>query len=261
MRAKNQSEVTYGALGFFRQMIASLNSPGFAIAAIFLASSRILQLATFFIPIKVLILLKGGEKNYLSHAQSYLPEGYIVYIIMAIVPLLYIGYMALGVAHRQLLDKDISHKKIKKMTTIVAYGTSAPIGAVYKRVSNMYSDSIIVICAVAASAAYDPIYFLFIILLVACSHKCIEQYTYNTSDTHRISWFKLHRRQFVEYICSACFLLSFSALAVAVINFEHGIYSTIFILLLSRTLFQALQRFSLENIAAHDIFLKAKKKQ
>ena len=65
-------------------------------------------------------------------------------------------------------------------------------------------------------------------------------------DQDRFGILKLHRRQCIEYGSSVNFILMFVGILTCVKYFDVGVIEAIFILLVSRMLFQSFQRYCVE---------------
>jgi hypothetical protein len=90
--------------------------------------------------------------------------------------------------------------------------------------------------------------FIFILLLIVANLNIFVLKVFYKSDHDRIGLFQLHRRQYIEYTSSVNFIFIFIALALQVKYFDIGVFEALFVLLLSRMMFQAVQRFSFENL-------------
>ena len=221
-------------------------SPSFIGGAFFLATSRLFQLAAFFLPLKILILVSSDVKpSYIQMLPFDFGLNEAVVIFSCLVPIVYIMYIVCGVISRRSLDysqsifiensaipsKDKKANKLKKMHGHIGKAASEFI---------LISLSMLLVLMVSISTAL--ILLLMMIITIAAMFKI----AIFMKDTDRTHYFKLHRKQCIEYATSANFILVFVVILTQVMYLGMGVIVAIYVLLMSRMLFQALQRYCIE---------------
>ncbi|ART63941.1 hypothetical protein [Kushneria marisflavi] len=216
----------------------------------FLASSKVLQTIAFFLPIKVLIML-GSEKmpKYLSPFSEYMNYNDVLVFLIAIVPVVYVMHLAFGIFFRLLIDKDVA-RFTQKEYHVDGYGNAnlGKLKRLHNHTSKAFSDIIVFLLTSVILLLINPILTLAIWVVTLLNLSLFVKKAFYVHDDTRITILKLHKRQFVEYIASSNYLIVFALLVVQMYLVSGEIYGAILALLLSRQLFQAVQRFSIENI-------------
>lgn len=235
----------------FRKMLTtwiSVNkeSPSFIYGAFFLAASRLFQLAAFFLPLKILILVSSTVKpSYMQLLPFDLELNDAVVMFSCLVPIVYIMYMVSGVISRRSFDysqavfiekskidsKDKKANKLKKMHVHIGKAASEFI---------LISLSMILVSLASFSTA------LILLVMLTITLAFMFKVAIFMKDGDRTYYFKLHRKQCIEYATSANFILVFVAILIQVMYLKMGVIIAIYVLLISRMLFQALQRYCIE---------------
>lgn len=235
----------------FHIILFFLKSPkGFYFWGCFcLASSKVLQTIAFFLPIKVLIML-GSEKmpKYLSPFSGYMNYNDVLIFLIAMVPVVYILHLAFGIFFRLLIDKDVVRFK-QKDYKVAGYGdiNLGKLKRLHNHTSKAFSDIIVFFITSIILLLINPLLTLAIWIVTLLNLSLFVKKAFYVHDDTRITVLKLHKRQFVEYIASSNYLIVFALLVLQMYLAADGIYGAILALLLSRQLFQAVQRFAVEN--------------
>lgn len=243
------------------QIVLAFLHGRFIWAGIFLAASRVFQLATFFLPIKVLIVLSSANQpHYFNYFLSYVSLDTIIAILLAAVPVSYCCYIVSGVVYRYFVDADLDRRKSTGVEINGLCVQGGLFAAMQKRAVVIFGDVLLCVLILSAIAVFHWLFMVLLLCLLIMSLLIIRHYALDATEERRVTFLKLHRRQLIEYVSSSNFLFVFFALALGSKYLHVGIFSSVLILLLARMLFQALQRFSLESIALKTAYEKAKTK-
>lgn len=214
-----------------------------------LAISRACQMVAFFLPLKIFIVIHSGEVpeyfNVFPESMSF-PE--IITVLSVLVPLVYGLFIVLGICYRWLIDQHL-HKFGN--TELIISGVKTPT-AKTKRLHNhgtkAFSEVGLILVSIAVALCLDVTIAVAWVVLLYLNLWLFYRKAFHAEDHHRLTKLKLHRRQFIDYISSANFLVVFVILAAQLVYFDMGVYTAIFLLLVSRMVFQALNRFSVESL-------------
>lgn len=222
----------------------------FQAGCLLLALSRFFQVVSFFLPLKILILLASdGQSSYINFLPFRISYSVFIGSLVITVPILYMLYISTGVAHRYILDKDILLlKRSERIESEVDHKLSNRLVKSHGHVAKLTSEIILVIIAFVSISIVNISMAVFMAILayfVIFSHS---RNVFYIMDSDRVGPLKLHRRQCIEYISAISFIGVFFFLATHVYFFDAGVFKSLFSLILSRMLIQALQRFSIENI-------------
>lgn len=236
----------YNVTRFFLKCSGSLYFWG----AFFLASSKVLQTIAFFLPIKVLIMLGSEEMpKYLDPFQGYISYQNLLTLLIALVPIVYFLHLAFGIFFRLLIDRDVERYKDKSYH-IPKCGEVAlnKLRRMHNHTSKSFSDVIVFILTSAILIYINPVLVSMIWVVTLVNLVLFVDKAFYIHDDDRISFLKLHKRQFIEYVASSNYLIVFAILVLQMYLSPNSVYGAILALLLSRQLFQAVQRFAIENI-------------
>lgn len=220
-------------------------------SSVFLSVSRLLQVISFFLPLKILILL--SSPNSIPVSFSYLPfdinHNYIMLLMFALVPITYLGYIMFGVLHRYYLDKDIS-MWVNSNNTVEAFKvkSKSSFEKLHGHIAKLMSEIYLLIISMLLTIIVDPYTFLFVVLLVVGNYLVFVKKVFYVKEHDRIGILRLHRKQYIEYLSSVSFIAIFAMLALQVEINNIGVFNALFLLLIGRMIFQSVQRFSMENI-------------
>lgn len=214
-----------------------------------LAISRVCQLVAFFLPLKVFIIIHSGEvPSYFNIFPQSLEYADIILLLCTLVPLVYAAYITLGIAYRWLVDLHMH--RVEKAE--VLFGDKKIAGNSLKKIHNhtakAFSEVGLITVSLIFALILDPVVAGFWLLLLYANLWLFYRCAFYAEEHDRLTFLKLHRRQFIDYISSANFLFVFAALAIELVYFDMGVYTAIFLLLVSRMVFQALNRLSVESL-------------
>lgn len=231
-------------LGFSR-----VSGVAFVAGCAALAVSRVCQVVAFFLPLKIFIMIKsGGVPDYFSFFPGAMDYQDIIVLLASLVPVFYGLFIALGIVYRWLVDLHLNRFTA---TVLVIDGVKTPenkMKRLHNHVSKAFSEAGLMAASVMFALMLDPIVAVAWVILLYLNLWLFHRKVFHAEDHHRLTFLKLHRRQFIEYISSANFLVVFAVLTLQLVYFGMGVYTAIFLLLVSRMVFQALHRFSVESL-------------
>lgn len=235
---------------FFNTCIFFYNiSRDFLKGSIFLSISRLFQMVSFFLPIKVLILASSGNnQRYSSLLTDYFSLEQYILLFSFMVPCSYVIYLVFGVMHRRCLDSSAETILKNKHTNTLFKSKGASVVKLHSHIAKALSEVILVVITTLTILVFDPLTMLLIFSIFVLLLNIIIKKTVNLKDEDRIGVLKLHRRQYIEYFSSIGFIAIFALLVLQIMYLDQGILTAVFILLVSRMLFQAMQRYSVEAI-------------
>jgi len=221
----------------------------FTLAALLLAGSRGMQVAAFFLPIKVLILMASArEPGYYHYLKPYLTLDQLMLGMLLLVPVFYFSYIILGVMHRRVLDADLNRQKTVAFECGALKLKPAQMVGLHRRLAKAYGDMWLMMGTLLVIVLVQPLIGPLIAALVLLNLLLFDTYAFSADENKRLTIFKLHSRQFIEYIASSNFLIVFFMLVLGVVHVELEVFSAVLVLLLARMLFQAVRRFSGESL-------------
>lgn len=195
------------------------------------------------------MLSSNRPPSYLEYLPFTLSYDTMLLVLMLMVPTTYGGYIVAGILHRFFLDKDLARWKAGDFTPkFIEAKAKNKILKLHAHVAKALSEVILVTLAVSLIGYIDLPMLFFILLLVIANLNIFVLKVFYKNDHDRIGIFRLHRRQYIEYTSSVNFIFIFIVLAIQAKYFDIGVFEALFVLLLSRMMFQAVQRFSFENI-------------
>ncbi|WP_417791601.1 hypothetical protein [Stutzerimonas xanthomarina] len=222
----------------------------FTLAALLLAGSRGMQVAAFFLPIKVLILMASArEPGYYHYLKPYLTLDQLMLGMLLLVPVFYFSYIILGVMHRRVLDADLNRQKTVAFECGALKLKPAQMVSLHRRLAKAYADMWLMLGTLLVITLIQPLLGAAVAALVLFNLLIFDAYAFAANEDKRLTIFRLHRRQFIEYIASSNFLVVFFMLAWGIARLGLDVFSAVLMLLLSRLLFQAMQRFSAESLS------------
>lgn len=227
----------------------------FLLSSVFLAASRVFQVVAFFLPLKILILLNSdGAPRYLVDSGLYISMEELLYILTVFVPLAYLAYMILGLLSRWAGDAHIRIKTLAELAWVKKNFSHNKFMNLHSRLIRSFSDLYLILISLAIIGYFHlPAFFVCILLLIS-NFLIFYKYAIPAKETERLTIFKIHRKQFIEYISSANFILIFFVISFQFYSKGGDVYSAIFVLLVSRLIFQGLSRFSIESIHIYRLF-------
>ena len=214
-----------------------------------LAVSRACQMAAFFLPLKIFIVIHSGEvPEYFNVFPESLGISNIITLFSMLVPLIYGSFIALGISYRWLIDQHL-HKFGN--TELIIDGVkiaAAKSKRLHNHIAKAFSEVGLIVVSVAVALSFDVMITVAWVVLLYLNLWLFHRKALSAEDHHRLTFLKLHRRQFIDYISSANFMVVFAVLALELVFFDMGVYTAIFLLLVSRMVFQALNRFAVESL-------------
>lgn len=231
-------------LGFSR-----VSGSVFILGCASLAVSRVCQVVAFFLPLKIFIIIYSQEvPEYFDVFPEDMGFSEAIMILSGLVPLIYVLFITLGILYRWLIDLHL--RRFDKSELVIG-GSVTPekkTKKLHNHLSKAFSEAGLIIVSVVFAIVLDPKVALVWFVLLYLNLRLFYAKAFNAEDHDRLTFLKLHRRQFIEYISSANFLVVFAVLALELVYFDMGVYTAIFLLLVSRMVFQALNRFSVESL-------------
>lgn len=218
----------------------------FFLGALSLAFSRLFQLLTFFLPLKILITVSSGhEPSYIRWLPWNIDFDYFLALLLCMVPLSYFMYIVFGIFSRYSFDISseycVNNRAIKLKSK-----EEKRIRKIHSHLGKAGAESLLCILSLILVTAVDVYLFLIMAILVFITMVAISKTALKMNDLDRFGFFKLHRRQCIEYFISINFIVMFIVILIIVKYFDIGIVEAIFALLISRMFFQALQRYCVE---------------
>ncbi|ASK34138.1 hypothetical protein CEK62_06945 [Alcanivorax sp. N3-2A] len=214
-----------------------------------LAASRVSQTVSFFLPLKIFIVISSHKvPSYFDFLPNALTYDEKIVILACAVPFTYLAYIAFGVMHRWFTDR---HLRVFSGKSIELRGKDVPqknIARLHNHSAKALAECLFFVMSMVIAIVLNPIVALTIFILVYLNLMLFYHTALKAEDSERLTFLGLHRRQFIEYVSSSNFMIVFAVLVLDTMFIGTSIYSTIFLLLLCRMVFQALNRFSNENI-------------
>lgn len=226
-----------------------ISGTAFVLGCAALAISRVCQVLAFFLPLKIFILIYSRE---VPEYFNVFPEGmtYEEHIILLslLVPVIYILFISLGIIYRWLLDLHLRRFGKNQLVVQGKLVQEKRIRGLHNHLAKAFSDMGLMIVTIFFAVLLDPVIAFLGAILVYGNFWLFNKIAFRAEDHQRITFLRLHRRQFIEYVSSANFLIIFGVLAIELVYYGMGVYTAIFLLLLCRMLFQAMQRFAVESV-------------
>ncbi|QEM80771.1 hypothetical protein [Halomonas binhaiensis] len=220
------------------------------VSCVLLAASKFLQVVAFFLPLKILILLASDSApSYLNKLPIKMSYEELILLFIVMVPVTYIGYVISGVLHRNILDKDLKRwGSEEKVLQNISVKSKYRLLKLHGHSANILSELFLICSSLIMVAFVDVLMAMMMVLMIVTIQYYFAINVFYKKDDDRIGVFNLHRRQYIEYIFSISFITVFLFLSTQVYFYHMGIFEAIFVLLVSRMILQAAQRFSMENI-------------
>ena len=219
----------------------------------FSAATRILQLVTLFLPIKVLILMSSERVPvYFDHLLNYLARKEILIFMILLVPILFVLYILFHLIANKLFN---SCEASALQNDEVCSKLGAPpkrIAEYHRRIYLGLTEVVLIFFTVVLIAIIDFYLVLVLFILLVTNYLLFEELNERYPSSERLPFLNLHRDQFMEFAVAANFLLVFFGLALAVSSNRIDIFSAVLSLLAARMMFQGLQR-----LVKHTYMIKA----
>lgn len=214
-----------------------------------LAVSRVCQVVAFFLPLKIFIMINSSEvPEYFRFVPSSMEFQDVIVLLALSVPIVYGLFITLGIIYRRLIDFHLARFNSSVLFVCGLEMSNKKMRKLHNHLSKAFSEAGLVVVSVLFALILDPMVAVSWLVLLYVNLLFFNFKAFYAEDQHRLTFLQLHRRQFIEYISSANFLIVFAVLAFQLVYFGMGVYSAIFLLLVSRMVFQALNRFSIESL-------------
>lgn len=236
----------YSIQEFFRYLFSygdylSRHGEGkFRVAALFLACSNLFKMVAFFLPVKVLIVLASPE-SYLLYLPDYLSATTLIWALGLAIPVAYLFYIGSGMLFRLSMDKDAA-KQISDMQEIKL--SLAKKKQFYDSFLRQWSDIYLFGISILLMAIYNYIFALIVVATVFVVFVFFYNRFIQNPHDQRYTPFKVDRSLLIEYIVSLSYLTVFVSLGIQVFYFDMDVLGAVYLLMLSRLAFSALQRCS-----------------
>lgn len=218
-------------------------------AASFFSLSKVAQTISFFLPIKVLIMISMDKPPaYFESLKEIIPYRNFIIIVLLSVPFFYILYMLLGLVYRKLIDLDL---KVIWSSQYDGNGfqlKTKDLRIAYTQTSRLMSD--IFLCSVVSIIALSINVYIgaLVLLLSYVMVNVFLKHAFQAKEDDRVTFVKIHRKQLIEYTLALSYMVVFFSLVAFVYYSLLGVYETIFLLLISRLYLQGLQRIMVETM-------------
>lgn len=226
-----------------------VSGSAFILGCASLAVSRVCQVVAFFLPLKIFIIIYSKE---VPEYFDFFPDGMgfreAIVLLSSMVPIIYALFILFGIVYRWLVDLHL--RRFGKAELVIG-GSVTPekkMKKLHNHLSKAFSEAGLAATSILFAAVLSPQVALVWFVLIYTNLWLFHAKAFKAEDHDRLTFLKLHRRQFIEYISSANFLVVFAVLALELVYFDMGVYTAIFLLLVSRMVFQALNRFSVESL-------------
>jgi len=221
-----------------------------------LALSKVFQVLTFFIPLKLFIIMSSERMPHYMHFLSELfsfSRDELILLLSISVGVFYFLYIVLGILYRRIVDAHFERLDLQDSCLGGVVLTKRALVKMHGRCIAAVSDLILIAFSVIAVFIVNGemavlwvliVYFNMIFFFKTVFLKCKED---------RVSFLRLKHNQFIDYFASANFLIIFGLLVFQAGYMGLGLFSAIFLLLLSRMLFRALSGFSANGLYIYKV--------
>lgn len=139
----------------------------FFLGCAFLAASKLLQVVSFFLPIKVLILLSSDHvPSYVDHFPINVSYESLLAFFVAMIPCMYIGYIVFGIFARNALDRDLNGWREKGREFRNLGGDNNRFVKIHGHVSKLFSEVMLTGLSLLLIMFLDYTMFSFLVALV-----------------------------------------------------------------------------------------------
>jgi len=257
----NTMKEFHSFFGWFIQLARFYFNTGFwrlTVGVVSLALSKVFQVLTFFIPLKLFIIMSSER---MPHYMRFLSELFsfsrdeLIFLLSISVGVFYVFYIALGIVYRRTVDAHFQRLELEDSCLGGVKLSQRALVKMHGRCIAAVSDLILIGFSMLAVFIVNGgmallwvsiVYLNMIFFFNAVFLKCKED---------RISFLRLKHNQFIDYFASANFLLIFGLLVFQAGYMGLGLFSAIFLLLLSRMLFRALSSFSVNGLYIYKLIV------
>src|SRR5690625_4649735 len=182
----------------------------FVWAAVFLALSRIFQTMAFFMPLKVLIILSSDSgTRYQQYVEQWVSSEQFIGISVALVPVVYGLYIALGTLYRRAYDAN--RKAQITRANDLQYGRKykRKLTKNHERLVRLLSDVCIAIIVLVVVLIINLEFSILLLIMLLLNMLVFNAQVYGLQEHARLTFLRLHPHQFVEYVTSTNYILVF----------------------------------------------------
>ncbi len=197
---------------------------------------KIITMLVMFLPLKVLLLVSGSSQvDFISQIEVSIGRDSYIVLILLLTTLLYIINIVLQVYYNRLYNEQCILIKNNK-TFIYKHDsyTREYINRAYKHNIALSGDMFIIVLTLLISLLLSFEYFIGFIFSLIIYSLLVQYFVYTDNKFKFLQNFKINDHQVLNVFNSAFYLFLFFLLFYLFLNGKIEIYSSIFILLLSR---------------------------
>lgn len=209
-----------------------------------LVFSRVCQVFAFFIPIKLFIILSSDRMpHYMQFLSEYLSREEVVISLSLLVPIFYILYVAFGILHRRVVDEHFECLYLEETMIRGVFLSRKNLVKMHGYCVLAVSDFALVLLSMLSVFFLNGVMAFLWVMIVYINIIFLFNFVFLNFKENRVSFLKIKHKQFIEYFSSANYLVVFIFLVYQSFFIGIGLFSAIFILLLSRMMFRAFSGF------------------
>jgi hypothetical protein len=221
----------------------------FYLSSFFLAASRVFQMASLFIPIKLLILLsKHSVPAYMQTILKYFSTSTTIWLLALSVPLFFLGYIICGIFFRKFVDIDAKKLTDNQFSLRGTLLTQKQVIELHQYTARAQSECIVISIGTLAVLWIAWTYGLCLFATLLFLGLLTEQVIFHHPERRRVTPFNLTPRQFIEYTSSMGYIVLTLFLCLHLILFKNSLNLSILCLLTSRMIIQSIKRFFLQQL-------------
>ena len=231
---------------------------GLTVGVLSLTFSKVFQVLAFFIPLKLFIIMSSDK---MPHYMRFLADtfslgrGDLIFLLSCSVGIFYLSYIALGIVYRRIVDGHFEKLELAGLTLGGIELSKRDLIKMHGRCIAAVADLFLIGFAMAMVFLVNGAMALVWIFLMYFNFIFFFRNVFLNCKENRVSFLKLKHNQFIEYFSSANFLVIFGLLVVQASYMDLGLFSAIFLLLLSRMLFRALSGFSVNSLNIYKVIV------
>jgi len=208
-----------------------------------LAISRFFKLLTFFLPIKIFLVMNGEKvPEYLATLFPKLEFDSLILILVLLVPILYVCFFISTIAHNRLVGVHLELFLKSGETTLKS------IKKLHKHTVKAFADFGVIVVSLVMLLLVDYPIAIICLIIIIITMIFFDKTGVLFGAVDRILFARMPVKQFIELVTSVNFLFIFFFIVIEFLFFDTGIYAAIFALLVGRLMCQALHRLSIEFI-------------
>lgn len=189
--------------------------------------------------------------------EEIMPYGELLsdaFFLMIAVPVLYVFYFSTGIAYRFFVDRYWVCIKNARVKVFDLEYRAGRLYKLYNRMLKSAGELVLIVFSIILALALSWRLAIVLVLILWVSFYIFYYKAVLRDDHARLTIFRVSPKQFVEYSSSLSFILYFFVIVYDVWFFDLGIFSAIFLVLLSRVTFQSLNRLLGESIVLVRLF-------